>query len=72
MGWQRPRVRYADIPPCLRRKFEQIGEDVLVHALGSGVLSDSYKELANLRDDQYRAQIWQWLTEKRAAAPTGI
>jgi hypothetical protein len=63
--WRRPKAAPAYIPPDLRQKFEEIGENVLSHALASGVHSAPHKELGDLLDDHYRAQVWQWLREKR-------
>ena len=67
MWWRRSKdAGTVYIPADLRKKFEELGQDVLSHALGSGVLSEPHRELGNLRDDQYCAQIWQWLREKRS------
>jgi hypothetical protein len=67
--WNWRRVRYANIPPDSRNKFEQFGENVFANALASGQLSAAYPELGSLQnDDQYRADLGEWLIERRDLA----
>jgi hypothetical protein len=66
MWWWR-KIRKANIPDELRDRFELFGQDVMAHAIGAGEHSSKGVELDGLLR-QNRAEILEWLREKRDEA----